>query len=386
MSRADRYILRQFIQTFLFGILAFVTIYLVVDLIENLDDFSDRNVPAPIVVKYYLYYIPEIIKLIVPISMLLAGLFTFSRLDSTHELTALRAAGRSMRRIALPLLGVGLLVGGTMIWFNGWVVPTTNKKHFDIRRHYLGRDIVGGTNNLNLRISPTLHLQMDYFNQEKGTANLVSLERLDSAARLVIPETVTERGEGIGRLPTDTIRTLAVVERIDAQQMVYDSTKKEWKMLNGIARNLSDPERVAATPFAERVIPGLPITPEELNLSQQKSDELTLQELRARIEQERLSGRDVRGLMIDYHSKFAFPFAAFIVVFFGIPFSSAQRKGGAAIPIALTALISAAYLVFTEVSKTLSFTADIPPVVTAWLANGIFLLIGLANLWRVEKG
>lgn len=384
MSRADRYILRQFVQTFFFGILAFVTIYLVVDLIENLDDFSDRNVPAGIVVKYYLYYIPEIIKLIVPISMLLAGLFTFSRLDSTHELTALRAAGRSMRRIAFPLLVLGLIVGGIMIWFNGWVVPTTNKEHFAIRRHNLGRDIVGGTNNLNLRISPTLHLQMDYFNPEKGTANLVSLERLDSTARLVIPERGSVDGT-TGIIGGDTIRTLAVVERIDAQQMIYDSTKKEWKMLTGIARNLSDPERVASTPFAERVIPGLPITPEELNLSQQNSDELTLEELRSRIDQERLGGRDVRGLLIDYYSKFAFPFSAFIVVFFGIPFSSAQRKGGAAIPIALTALISAAYLVFTEVSKTLSFTADIPPIVTAWLANGIFLLIGLANLWRIER-
>lgn len=385
MSRADRYILRQFIQTFFFGILAFVTIYLVVDLIENLDDFSDRNVPALIVVKYYIYYIPEIVKLIVPISMLLAGLFTFSRLDSTHELTALRAAGRSMRRIAFPLLVLGLIVGGTMIWFNGWVVPTTNKKHFDISRHHLGRDIVGGTTNLNLRISPTLHLQMDYFNPEKKTANLISLERLDSAAQLIIPRAESGQGQ-TGAMTVDTIRTLAVVERVDAQQMTYDSAKNEWKMLNGIARNLRNPEHVEATPFAEKVIAGLPITPDELNLSQQKPDELTLQELRARIEQERLGGRDVRGLMIDYYSKFAFPFSAFIVVFFGIPFSSAQRKGGAAIPIALTALISATYLVFTEVSKTLSFTADIPPILTAWLANGIFLIIGLANMWRIERG
>ncbi|MCE2503260.1 MAG: LptF/LptG family permease [Chlorobi bacterium] len=74
------------------------------------------------------------------------------------------------------------------------------------------------------------------------------------------------------------------------------------------------------------------------------------------------------------------------VVFFGIPFTTAQRKGGAAIPMALTALISAIYLIFTEVSKTLSFTADVPPVFTAWLANGLFLLIGILNLWRVEKG
>ena len=117
MTRADWYILRQFVQTFLFGLLAFITIYLVVDLIENLDDFADRDTPADIIIKYYLFYIPEIVKLIVPIAMLLAGLFTFSRLDTTHELTALRAAGRSMKRIAVPLLG-SRAVG----WWNNGVV------------------------------------------------------------------------------------------------------------------------------------------------------------------------------------------------------------------------------------------------------------------------
>lgn len=385
MTRADRYILRQFVQTFLFGILAFITIYLVVDLIENLDDFADRNTPAGIIVQYYLFYIPEIVKLIVPISMLLAGLFTFSRLDNTHELTALRAAGQSMKRIALPMIILGLLVSGTMVWFNGWVVPAANKSVYDIRRHYLGQNVMGGASNVMLRINPTLHLRMEYFNAEKGTANSVSLERLQEATRLPVPRTtVDQEGEEISG--QDTIVTLAVVERIDALKMQYDSAEKSWKMQNGIMRNMRDPEKIAATPFTEHVVENLPITPEELILSQQDPNELTLEELNARIERERSSGRDVRNLEVNYHSYFSFPFAAFIVVLFGVPFSSAQRKGGAAIPIALTALISAIYLVFTEVSKTLSITADIPPILTAWLANIVFLFIGLVNLWRIERG
>ena len=385
MTRADRYILRQFIQTFLFGLLAFIAIYVVVDLIESLDDFSDRNVPFKAILLYYLYFFPEIIKLIAPIAMLLAALFTFSRLDSTHELTALRSAGFGTRRTALPLLIFGFLVGGGMIWFNGWFVPEINAKRFEIDRQYLGRNIVGGVSNLLLRVSPTLTLQMDYFDTKNNTARIVSLERMDSAALLLVPrtETIDERTVVTGR---DSLYTLAIVERIDAKSMEYDSVTGVWTMIRGIARNMRDPEQVAATPFDRREIKGLPITPEQLRLSQQSSDELTLTELQGKIQREERGGRDVRSLLIDYHSKFSFPFAAFIVVFFGIPFTTAQRKGGAAIPMALTALISAIYLIFTEVSKTLSFTADVPPVFTAWLANGLFLLIGILNLWRVEKG
>lgn len=354
-----------------------------VDLIEHLDDFSDRNVPFKVIVLYYLYFIPDIAKLIAPIAMLLAALFTFSRLDSTHELTAFRSAGLGMKRIALPLLIFGLFVGGGMVWFNGWLVPEVNAMRFEIDREYMGQHIRGGASNVLLRLSPTLTLQMDYFDPKKNIANTVSLERLDSNALLLVPRIDSNGTKIKGQ---DSIRTLAVVERIDAKTMEYDTVARTWTMVNGIARNLRDPEQITATTFSEQEVPGLPVTPDELMLSQQSPDELTLTELRERIERERQGGRDVRTLLIDYHSIFSFPFAAFIVVFFGIPFSTTQRKGGAALPIALTALISAIYLIFTEVSKTLSFTADVPPVVTAWLANGVFLILGLINLMRADRG
>ena len=82
MKRTDRYILRQFAQTFIFGLLAFIIIFIVVDLIENLDEFSDKNVGFGTIGLYYLYYVPEMIKLVAPIGMLLASLFTFTRLDT----------------------------------------------------------------------------------------------------------------------------------------------------------------------------------------------------------------------------------------------------------------------------------------------------------------
>ena len=384
LSRIDRYILRQFVQTFVFSVLAFVTIFIVVNLIEQLDTFTDRKLTAGEIATYYLYFIPEIVKLVTPIAMLLAGLFTFGRLDSTHELTAIRTGGRSMGRIALPLLLFGLLIAVGMIAFSGWVVPAANASRYLVEREKLGTVRSGGAGNVFMRVSPTLTLQIDYFDPKKSTANTVSLERIDTAATLLVPRV---GGEGsAGTIDgVDTITSIAVVERIDAMKMEYDSAGKTWHMIDGVARNLRDPEKVVTTTFERREIPGLDITPESMNSSQQVTDEMTVEELKSRLERERKGGRDVRSMEIDYHSRFSLPFAAFIVVFFGLPFTSAQRKGGAAVPIALTALISAIYLIFTEVSKTLSFTADVPPVVTAWLANGIFLLLGLVNIWRASR-
>ena len=386
LDRIDRYILRQFVLTFLFGIMAFVVIYIAVDLMEHLDDFFDAPVKmtAWVIIQYYLYSVPDIVQLVVPIAMLLASLFTLGRMDTTHELTAVRAAGRSLPRIALPLFGFGLVVSSVMLYFDGWIVPLSNKAKGAIERKYLGRGFFGGAQDLYLRLSPTMNLTIDYFDAGTNTATNVSIERFDTTAPVSFTRITGRDRTGLART-VDTSVAISITERIDAPVMRYDTTRKIWTLENGIARNLTDPIKVVVTSFPKREMPGIPVTPRELDQSQQHVGEMTIPEFRERVERERRGGRDVNRLLVDYYARYAFPFSALIVIFFGIPSSGGQRKGGAAITVAITALISAIYLVLTEVSKAFSYGAGFPPLLTAWMANIVFTLFGVANLVRAER-
>lgn len=58
----DIYVTKQFLQMIIFGLIAFILIFILVDLMENLDDFIDQRVSLSIILKYYLYFSPEIIK------------------------------------------------------------------------------------------------------------------------------------------------------------------------------------------------------------------------------------------------------------------------------------------------------------------------------------
>lgn len=382
----DRYILRQFVQTFLFGILAFVVIYIAVDLMEHLDDFFDAPVKmtAWVIVQYYLFSVPDIVQLVVPIAMLLASLFTLGRLDTTHELTAVRAAGRSLQRITLPLFVFGFFVSVAMLYFDGWIVPTSNKSKGAIERKYLGRGFFGGAQDIYIRLSPTMNLTIDYFDASSNTATNVSIERFDTTAPITFTRISGRSRAGLVKVE-DTSVAIAITERVDAATMTFDSTRKIWTLRDGMARNLTDPLRVQLTSFDERPMPAIKVTPRELDQSQQNAAELTIPEFRERVERERTGGRDINRLLVDYHARYAFPFSALIVIFFGIPSSGGKRKGGAAITVAITALISAIYLVLTEVSKAFSYGADFPPVLTAWMANIVFAVVGAANLIRAEQ-
>ena len=71
MKILDRYIIRQFVTTTLFALVAVLLVFVVIDAMEKLDDFIDHQAGLMIILQYYLYFIPEIIKLIMPVAMLL---------------------------------------------------------------------------------------------------------------------------------------------------------------------------------------------------------------------------------------------------------------------------------------------------------------------------
>jgi len=88
---------------------------------------------------------------------------------------------------------------------------------------------------------------------------------------------------------------------------------------------------------------------------------------------------------VDYHSKIAFPFASFIIVLFGVPFSSNKRRGGVAVEFGISIAVTFIYLGFMKTSQVFGYNGDLNPFLTAWLANLIFLAAGLVNLARAQK-
>ena len=108
MKLIDRYFLKHFLAILVFSLMAAMLVFVVVDLIEHLDKFIDRHVPVPVVVDYYILYLPYIIYLVLPVGMLLASLFAMGHFMKTNEFLAMKASGVSLYRIFgwVTLLGL----------------------------------------------------------------------------------------------------------------------------------------------------------------------------------------------------------------------------------------------------------------------------------------
>jgi Predicted permeases len=175
-----------------------------------------------------------------------------------------------------------------------------------------------------------------------------------------------------------------MISRLDARSLTYDTLKKIWIAKDVVKRNFGRINQKAEY-FAEYNLSGVNFSPEDLLTKQQKPEEMNLNELRNFIINQQRSGNDPTNTLIEYHSRFAFAAASLIVIFFGLPISANKRKGGLAVNVGINILVTFIYLVFMKISQAFGKNGAIDPVLTAWLANIIFLAAALVNLPKVRQ-
>jgi lipopolysaccharide export system permease protein len=361
MKLLDRYIIRQFLVTALFSLAAVLIVFIIIDAMEKLDDFIDKQAGWAVITRYYLFFIPEIIKLIIPVAMLLASLFVTARMSAQNELGAMKSGGVSLYRIMFPYVAVALVISVVSVYFNGWVVPQANKKKFTIERVYLRKDVINASgSNIFIQDSPTRIISLGYFDDTRNVASRVSIQDFSPRNHTVL------------------------VERIDAVTMTWDTTARAWILANGVHRWFTeDREKIAS--FETQSAGLLRFDPDDLRKKAEKPDEMDYYTLKQFIENQQRAGQDVSRWEVDFYSKISFPFASFIVVLFGVPFASVKRRGGMGVQLGISLLICFIYLIFMKISQVFGYNGDVNPLLTAWSANILFFLAAAVVILRVQK-
>lgn len=360
MKIIDKYLIKQFVQTIIFGLLAFTLIFVVIDMVENVDDFIDQNVSSDIVFHYYLVFSPEIIKLMTPVAVLFAALFTVGKMSNLSELTAIKASGVSLYRFMTPFLATTFFISLVSIYFAGYVVPQANETKINIERKYLNKGHTFAGSNIFFQDSKTHIISISFFDSYANQANQVSIQEFN-------PDNLTE-----------------MISRIDAVKMTFDSTTGNWIASNGVKRIFSNSGQ-AADYFDTLKIQYLNFSPADLLSKQRKPEEMNLDNLKEFIRNQERAGNNTTSTLIEYYSRFSFPLASLVCVVFGLPISANRRRGGLAVQVGISILVTFIYLVFMKISQAFGKNGALDPLLTAWFANLVFLTLGLINLPRMKQ-
>ena len=362
LKSLDRYILKQILQTLLFVLIALCAIFIIVNFMERMDTFMDSKVKLETIVNYYIVYLPEILKILTPISILVSCLFTIGRLSNNNEITIMKAGGMGLYRLLVPIAFVGLLLSVGQFLFNGWIVPKANLEKERIARDYLNRARSGKPiNQLAFRDNPNKNVLINYY------------------------DPIIQRGYGI------TIENYKNIDspipklesKMEAQTISWDSTEKKWQLKDVILRNIISNSKIRTSRYSS--------LPMELNFNEKqiekisrRVEEMTFTELKEYIELLRIGGKDIKKLEVDYHCATALPLANFIVVLFAVSFASVKKKNGLATQIAAAMVVSFTYLMFFEVFKPLGTALKFSPQLVGWFANILFLIIGIISVFRTR--
>ncbi|MEW5701891.1 MAG: LptF/LptG family permease [Candidatus Zixiibacteriota bacterium] len=361
MNRIDRYLIGRFLFNFAWSLLAFWVVFIIVDLVEQLDKFIDKGVPPSIVALYYLYFTPSVLILVAPIGVLLATLFAVGFLAKRNELLAMRAAGLSLWRLAFPFLFMGLIVTGAVFAAGETVYPQAEARRADLRSR-----VIKGT------VQPAQFLLQNLY--VSGASGRVYYFRSYNTGQNV----------GTGA----TVQTFAdgrLVESIEMKSLRYSDSL--WIGEGGDRRIFAaaGDSVVRFESFATRSFPQWTETPEDVVRKRVDPQQMTYRQLRETVERLRRGGAEPVEEETELALKLAFPFINFIVVLIGFPIAARTRQSGMALNFGIAMLISFVVRVLYEIFRSLGHNGEVSPLLAAWAPNLICLVAGIAVLLRVRK-
>ena len=362
MRILDRYVARRFLQTLGFSLVAFILIFLVVDLIENLDKFIDRGTGVKIVLEYYFNFIPFILVLTLPVAVLLSTLFSLGSLARNFELTAMKANGISLYRILSPLFAIGLALSALVFFIGGDLVAKSNHRKSEIRSQYIDR-----------QSTKTKSITSDVF-AEGSNGAIYYMKNYD-------PNAKAGTGILVQRIENDRVK-----ESIEASKMKYEDSG--WIAENGTRRTFSSDTSLVPDTYEHFDLLALKDfrePPEAFESIKGKPSDMPYKELKRYITLKTKLGKDTAAERVELNLKISFPLINFIIIVLGAPLAANPRRSGVALGFAISLIISFVYFTIIRACQSLGQNHHLSPLLAAWLANGIFLFVGALVTLKAHK-
>jgi lipopolysaccharide export system permease protein len=359
MTLLSRYIFREFITLVAGVLLGILVVYLCVEFLQKADRFIKFNATLPQVTRFFLYSIPGMISMSLPMATLIAALLSLGRLSRHNELIAMRAGGVSLAKIIVPMIAGGLMISALGFVNNEIVMP-----RYSTLANYIR----------NVEIEKKQQRIM--FQQHKlwlrGPDN--SIANID----LVAPNRREMVGLNIYKLNPD----YSVRERIKAGGLAWENGAWRLRDSHTFARDGDSVRSYSSDGEVFNIVD----SPDDLGMIVKRSEEMNFGELWSYVRRLKTSGYKAIAYEVDLYGKIAFPLSSLLMVLISIPFSIHKvRSGGAAKGFAFAILIAFVYWMLMSVGTSLGHSGAVPPALAAWFANIFFGAVALIVLLGMQR-
>ncbi|MFH1369540.1 MAG: LptF/LptG family permease [Elusimicrobiota bacterium] len=362
MKTLQRYIIREFAESFLFGLLIFSIILLLDQIFQLIDLIISKGVPVLTAGKLFLLIMPNIMSLTIPMAVLLAILLSYGRLSEDNEITAMRSSGLGYLSFTAPILIIVAVLSVLMIYFNQNLTPSTNRQFRQMYKDVLAqRPLVKFEDN---SITSIGEYKIYVKEVDKRTDRLLgvniyrfSAEDTDAPWRITASSAIVSAG---------------------AQSVVFCLYRGFWQKPNP-----SKPENLVHLNFIKYIF-SIPMGGQILPISQ-SLHELTGKELLNEISAYRSKKLPTNFLETQYWLRWALAFAPLVMALVGIPLGIVLERGGKSIGFGVSLALIFAYYILLVIGLNFGEKGLLRPGVILWLPDAALLGTGVW-LWKRMLG
>lgn len=336
-----------------------IFIYIMIDFSENSDDFADQGAQmGEIFRNYYLNYIPEMTRLVLPVAVFVACLFLTGQLSDRLEITALKAAGVSLYRLIVPYIVFALVCAIGISLLDAFIIPKSNAQRIAFEEQYLqSKSEKIDRSDIYRQPSVNTKLQVNYFDKVQQIAYRIQLIEFD--------------GRKIARTTT-------------ANRMEWVDSTQSWHLENGFERIFSDKGYEEHSFQKKDTV--INVFPRDLARTTSDIYQLTYKEAMdyiASIERSGAGGIEIP--QVQFYGRLAYPFSIIVVIIVGFSFASVRRRGGKGAYLAAGLTISFLYLAFMKIIEPFGYYGTLSPELAATLPHIFFFLLGIGLLIEAKK-
>ena len=357
----DWYIIRQFLGTFVFSLVLILSIAVIFDFSEKIDDFIQKQAPLKaIIFDYYLNFIPYFATLFAPMFVFISVIFFTSRMAVNTEIIAMLNSGMSFRRLMVPYFISAAFIALAAFMLQNYVLPHSNIARLDFEEKYYRSSDFRKMNvsSVHRQVYPNVYIYMEQYNKISQSGRNFSMEKFDDQGRLE--------------------------SKMTANMIRWDSTTNKWgawwyyiRETDSLGERLSSGRRIDTV---------LNVGPDDFTRSPEFVFTMTYGELHNYIDVLKSQGSDeIKLYLNEKHRRYASPFAFFILTLIGVSLSSRKIKGGIGMQIGLGLVLTFSYILFMQFASQFSLKGDLNPALAMWIPNIIYSFIAMGVYWNAPK-
>lgn len=359
LSILDKYILKQYLGTFILLLLLFVPIGIMINLADKIDKILANEVPFIEVAKYYGHFTVYFANLLFPLFLFLSTIWFTSKLANNTEVIAFLSSGVSYYRFLRPYIIGATIVCVGAFFLGNYLAPFSSKRYNEFSYKFLNKSRGKDRQQTNVyrQINDKEYIYVSYFDVNNKSGNNFTLEHFEGNK---------------------------MTKKLSASRIVYNEKDSTYSLFTYNERYIG--ERGDSILYTEKKDTILPFQVDDLTPVEYIAETLDFGALNSFIKREKAKGSNyINRYEVVRYKRYSLPVSAYILTIIAVAVSSLKRRGGMGVNLAIGIGIGMTFVFFDKIFGTMAEQSSFSPFIATWFPNFVFGVLAIYLLRNAKR-